>query len=113
MDTSKGHLRDCHGLPEFHIIYMRSGVWPSGIVLTLARGCHDTRGYAAGPRSDRDKVIAGSALSVGYGREVGMIMLIYIMAFAYAAVSPIILPFTLCFFTSSWVGFLTSLCSTA
>lgn len=33
-----------------------------------------------------------------------MIMLIYIMAFAYAAVSPIILPFTLCFFTSCWVG---------
>ena len=61
------------------------------------------RGYPAGPRSDRDKVIAESALSVGYGREVGMIMLIYIMAFAYAAVSPIILPFTLCFFTSSWV----------
>ena len=55
------------------------------------------------PRSNRDKVIAHSAMSVGYGREVGVIMLIYIMAFAYAACSPIILPFTLCYFTSAWV----------
>ena len=55
------------------------------------------------PRSSRDKVIAHSAMSVGYGREVGVIMLIYIMAFAYAACSPIILPFTLCYFTSVWV----------
>ena len=57
----------------------------------------------AEPRSSRDKVIAHSAMSVGYGREVGVIMLIYIMAFAYAACSPIILPFTLCYFTSVWV----------
>ena len=55
------------------------------------------------PRSSRNKVIAHSAMSVGYGREVGVIMLIYIMAFAYAACSPIILPFTLCYFTSVWV----------
>ena len=48
-------------------------------------------------------MIAHSAMSVGYGREVGVIMLIYIMAFAYAACSPIILPFTLCYFTSVWV----------
>ena len=48
-------------------------------------------------------MIAQSAMSVGYGREVGVIMLIYIMAFAYAACSPIILPFTLCYFTSIWV----------
>ncbi len=80
-----------------------------GLLHSSLVGCHDTRGYSAGPRNDRDKVIAESALSVGYGREVGLIMLIYIMAFAYAAVSPIILPFTLCFFTSSWVGFLLSL----
>lgn len=65
----------------------------------------------AGPRSDRDKVIGHSALSVGYGREVGMIMLIYIMAFAYAACSPIILPFTLCYFTSAWVSRLQPLSS--
>ena len=44
-----------------------------------------------------------SALSIGYGREVGLIMIIYIMAFAYAASSPIILPFTLCYFTAAWV----------
>ena len=57
----------------------------------------------AGPRSERDKVMGLSALSVGYGREVGIIMIIYIMAFAYAACSPIILPFALCYFTSAWV----------
>ena len=83
---------------------MRSGEQAQELLAIQHEGCHDARGYPAGPRSDRDKVIAGSALSVGYGREVGMIMLIYIMAFAYAAVSPIILPFTLCFFTSCWVG---------
>ena len=66
--------------------------------------CVLTRGWLrAEPRSSRDKVIAHSAMSVGYGREVGVIMLIYIMAFAYAACSPIILPFTLCYFTSVWV----------
>ena len=57
----------------------------------------------AGPRSEREKVMGMSALSVGYGREVGLIMIIYIMAFAYAASSPIILPFTLCYFTAAWV----------
>lgn len=45
-----------------------------------------------------------SGMSVGYGREIGMIMLIYIMAMAYAASSPIILPFALCYFITAWVG---------
>ena len=32
-----------------------------------------------------------------------MIFVIYIMALAYAACSPMILPFTLCYFLSAWV----------
>ncbi|CAK0783273.1 hypothetical protein CVIRNUC_006472 [Coccomyxa viridis] len=69
-----------------------------GVITNLLQCCGLCK-----PRSSRDKVIAHSAMSVGYGREVGVIMLIYIMAFAYAACSPIILPFTLCYFTSVWV----------
>ena len=45
-----------------------------------------------------------SSLSIGYGREIGVIMLIYIMALAYAASSPIILPFALCYFLTAWVS---------
>lgn len=40
--------------------------------------------------------------SIRYGREVGTTMLIYIMGLAYAASSPIILPFALAFFIMSW-----------
>jgi hypothetical protein len=40
--------------------------------------------------------------SIRYGREVGTTMLVYIMALAYAASSPIILPFALAFFVMSW-----------
>ncbi len=36
------------------------------------------------------------------GAQVGTIMLMYIMALAYAASSPIILPFTLAYFIVSW-----------
>ena len=57
----------------------------------------------AGPRSDRDRVLACSAMSIAYGREVGMIFVVYIMALAYAACSPMILPFALCYFLSAWV----------
>ncbi len=40
--------------------------------------------------------------SIRYGREVGTTMLVYIMGLAYAASSPIILPFALAFFVMSW-----------
>lgn len=58
----------------------------------------------AGPRNEKEKVSLNSSLSIGYGREIGVIMLIYIMALAYAASSPIILPFTLCYFITAWVS---------
>lgn len=53
-------------------------------------------------------MLACSAMSIAYGREVGMIFVIYIMALAYAACSPMILPFTLCYFLSAWVRFFTN-----
>ncbi len=58
----------------------------------------------AGPRNEKEKVWLNSSLSIGYGREIGVIMLIYIMALAYAASSPIILPFALCYFLTAWVS---------
>ena len=40
--------------------------------------------------------------SIRYGREVGTTMLIFIMAMAYSATSPIILPFALVYFIATW-----------
>ena len=40
--------------------------------------------------------------SIRYGREVGTTMLIFIMAMAYAATSPLILPFALVYFIITW-----------
>lgn len=40
--------------------------------------------------------------SIRYGREVGTTMLVFIMAMAYAATSPIILPFALAYFIFTW-----------
>lgn len=40
--------------------------------------------------------------SIRHGREVATIMLIYIMALAYAPSSPLILPFALAYFAMSW-----------
>lgn len=59
--------------------------------------------HAETPKSDRDKVAALWPHSVRYGREVGTMMLIYIIALAYAATSPIILPFALIYFIFSWI----------
>jgi len=55
------------------------------------------------PRSDLQRAEALSPHSIRYGREIGAILLIYVIAMAYAATSPIILPFTLLYFASSWV----------
>ncbi|KAK9819243.1 hypothetical protein WJX81_003710 [Elliptochloris bilobata] len=54
-------------------------------------------------RHKRERVAAVWPHSVRYGREVGTIMLMYIVALAYAASSPMILPFTLAYFIVSWV----------
>ena len=55
------------------------------------------------PKSDLQEVEALSPHSIRYGREIGAILLIYLEAMAYAATSPIILPFTLIYFSAAWV----------
>ena len=40
--------------------------------------------------------------SIRYGREVATTMLVFIMVMAYAATSPIILPFGLVYFIFTW-----------
>ncbi|CAL8472023.1 g11565 [Coccomyxa elongata] len=69
-----------------------------GVVFDLLKCCGCCR-----PHNEKEKVWLNSSLSIGYGREIGVIMLIYIMALAYAASSPIILPFALCYFLTAWV----------
>ena len=58
---------------------------------------------AAVAKSDLQKADALSPHSIRYGREIGAILLIYVIAMAYAATSPIILPFTLLYFAASWI----------
>ena len=60
-------------------------------------------GACAVPKSDLQEVEALSPHSIRYGREIGAILLIYLEAMAYAATSPIILPFTLIYFGAAWV----------
>ena len=55
------------------------------------------------PKSDLQVVEALSPHSIRYGREIGAILLIYLEAMAYAATSPIILPFTLIYFAAAWI----------
>jgi hypothetical protein len=57
------------------------------------------------PRTNRQKTeYLHPAFNIRLGREVGgNLMLIYVMALSYAAVSPIILPFTLLFFLENWL----------
>jgi len=50
----------------------------------------------------REEMAAVWPHSIRYGREVGTTMLIFIMAMAYAATSPIILPFALAYFIITW-----------
>ena len=56
----------------------------------------------AEPVHERQHMAAVWPHSVRYGREVGTTMLIFIMGLAYAATSPIILPFALVFFITTW-----------
>lgn len=42
-------------------------------------------------------------MSPRYGFEVGMVLLIFLIAFAFAVVSPILLPMALVFFAMAWL----------
>ena len=57
----------------------------------------------AAPKSDLQRAEALSPHSIRYGRELGAILLIYLEAMAYAATSPVILPFALIYFAAAWV----------
>ncbi|KAL3131896.1 hypothetical protein ABBQ38_007601 [Trebouxia sp. C0009 RCD-2024] len=70
-----------------------------GVLVALFR----ILGICGPPKSDRDKVASLWPHSIRYGREIGVIMLIYIITLAYAATSPIILPFALIYFIFSWI----------
>ncbi len=56
----------------------------------------------AEPVHERQHMAAVWPHSVRYGREVGTTMLIFIMGLAYSATSPIILPFALVYFITTW-----------
>ena len=56
----------------------------------------------AGPKHAREEMAAVWPHSIRYGREVGTTMLVFIMVMAYAAISPIILPFGLVYFIFTW-----------
>ena len=56
----------------------------------------------AEPMHKREEMAAVWPHSIRYGREVGTTMLIFIMAMAYSATSPIILPFALVYFVFTW-----------
>ena len=60
------------------------------------------RGMRAEPMHKREEMAAVWPHSIRYGREVGTTMLIFIMAMAYSATSPIILPFALVYFIFTW-----------
>ncbi|KAK9817083.1 hypothetical protein WJX72_009273 [[Myrmecia] bisecta] len=77
----------------FRIMYPHIGVL---VGLFRLMGC-------CGLPSEREKTAALWPHSVRYGREIGTIMLIFVMALAYAATSPLILPFTLIYFIMSWI----------
>ncbi|CAL5219786.1 g1691 [Coccomyxa viridis] len=69
-----------------------------GSLIGLFRLC----GYCK-PAHKREEMAAVWPHSIRYGREVGTTMLIFIMAMAYAATSPLILPFALTYFIVTWI----------
>ncbi|KAG2438979.1 hypothetical protein HYH02_010771 [Chlamydomonas schloesseri] len=51
----------------------------------------------------REKAFLMAPVSPRYGFEVGMVLLIFLIAFAFAVVSPILLPMALLFFAMAWL----------
>ncbi|PNW73839.1 hypothetical protein CHLRE_13g574850v5 [Chlamydomonas reinhardtii] len=51
----------------------------------------------------REKAFLMAPVSPRYGFEVGMVLLIFLIAFAFAVVSPILLPMALVFFAMAWL----------
>lgn len=59
--------------------------------------------HNAAPKSERDRFMTLSPHSIRHGREVGSMMLVFVIALAYASSSPLILVFALAYFFASWV----------
>ena len=80
---------------------------PSVTKAYLIVGCPQQLSFSAclGPRGVRAKLEAEvPAFNIRMGRELGaQMMLILLVALAYAAVSPLILPFALWWFAASWL----------
>ena len=57
----------------------------------------------AEPKSDYERMASLAPRSIRYGREVGMIMLVFVITLAYAPASPIIVPFAWFYFLVAWV----------
>ncbi|KAK9864060.1 hypothetical protein WJX84_009179 [Apatococcus fuscideae] len=55
------------------------------------------------PKSERDRFMTLSPHSIRHGREVGSMMLVFVIALAYASSSPLILVFALAYFFASWI----------
>ena len=57
----------------------------------------------AGAKTARDKALEAPARNCRYGRDVGIpVLMNFVMVLAYAAVSPLILPFGLLYFILVW-----------
>ena len=57
----------------------------------------------AEPKSEYARIASLAPKSIRYGREVGTIMLVFIITLAFAPTSPIILPFAFLYFLGAWV----------
>lgn len=53
--------------------------------------------------TQRDKAAFSAPASIRYGRELGVVMLVFVIGWAYAVVSPIVLVMSAIYFMSSYV----------
>ena len=59
--------------------------------------------FSAEAKTEIQRFNALSVHSIRYGREIGSLMLIYLVGICYASTSPIILPFALFYCVAAWV----------
>ncbi|GMH42492.1 hypothetical protein BSKO_10411 [Bryopsis sp. KO-2023] len=60
-------------------------------------------GGKIGTKTARAKALLMKSCSIRYGREYGIVMLIFLIALAYSVTAPIIVPLALVFFMTSWL----------
>ena len=85
--------------------HVQSCLVPSQWITELECACVLMRLHGcAVPKSEYGKRASATTVSIRYGREVGSIMLVYLVALAYAPTCPLILPFTLVRFQGCCLG---------